>query len=403
MVRHISVWLLIIASGVAGAVAAKAYLQKGDSNLFSHGKDFPEVLYLIEQAYVDKIGMGKLMPGAFQGALESLDENACYIPAEEQTEFLSQQVFDQTGMVVVKQNGYPYIMHVAKGSAADTAGIAAQNYIRGINTATARKKSIHRIHQLLLAEPTFTLGVLPPGQLDDKQVTMTSAPFEPARIAMEDKEDLHLLRFTNAYEGMAQDLDAALAKLGDTDKLVLDLRANALGGLDMMQLLCDRFLPKGELAWWLDKQKNKTVIATKEDPAFKGQLYILTDHTTSGGAELFAAIAREKKAARLVGETTLSLPFWYETFKLKNGGTIRISTRDLMLAEDKRFTGKGIKIQLKTKVEGDQRSNTQAFLDEALKRVRTDDGSDPEEDTAADEKASQTDEAPESENPPENN
>ncbi len=373
--KHLMMGALMVFSGMAGSFAARAYLQKDTSHIFRYGKDLPEILHLVEQAYVDDVKMGELMPGAFQGAIEAVDESASYIPPGPKPEDLDRALFLRTGLVLTKRNGYPYILEAAAGSSAALAGVASARYIRGIEGFSTRGKSLYQIQQVLMKGSSFKLGLLTPGLADDAEVAFEVKPFTLAPLAAPISRDgVQILKLPYNYPALAADLDKMLAALPAEATLVIDLRGSATADLDLVKLLAARFLDAGVIGTWI-APKQKLPLENASAGSFKGKLYLLQDHTTSGSAEILCAAARAEGRARLVGEPTIGLPFWYETIALKNGGYVRLPTRQFAVGEQV-VTAEGVQphLRLGEKYRGVDAHNE--ALDAALALIAGDDGRD---------------------------
>lgn len=373
--KHIMIGALMVLSGMAGSFAARAYLQKDTSHIFRYGKDLPEILHLVEQAYVDEVKMGELMPGAFQGAVEAVDESASYIPPGPKPEDLDRALFLRTGLVLTKRNGYPYILQVAAGSSSAQAGIARACYIRGIEGLSTRGKSLYQIQQVLMKGSSFKLGLLTPGQVDDAELTVQVKPFTLAPLAAPvARGKVQILALPYAYPALGADLDKALAALPADATLLLDLRGSATADLELVKLLAARFLDAGTIGTWIGPQQNQP-LENAVAGTFKGKLYLLQDHTTSGSAEILCAAARASGRARLVGEPTIGLPFWYETLALKNGGYLRLPTRQFAVGEQT-VTAEGVQPHLRLSEKARGAEAQSEALDAALALIAGDDGRD---------------------------
>ncbi len=344
--RHFLFGALMILSGLAGSFFARAYLKHDTSHIFRYGKDLPEIIHLVEQAYVSEVKMGDLMPGAFQGAVEAIDESASYIPPGPKPEELERSLFLRTGLVLTKRNGYPYILEVAAGSPAAAAGVKNSRYIRGLEGYSTRGKSLYQVQQALLKSTAFKLSLLTPGQADDVEVAVVIKPFKLAPLAAPvTLEGVQILAVPYNYPELANDLGKILTALPDNATLLLDLRGSATADLELVKVLAAQFLEAGVIGTWLDQEK-PLPLENASAGSFKHKLYLLQDHTTSGSAEIICAAARAQKRARLVGEPTIGLPFWYETLPLKHGGYLRLPTRQFAVGQQT-ITAEGVQPHLR--------------------------------------------------------
>jgi len=352
MFKQPLVWL-VVATGTLVAFTATAILQRKSGHLFEHTRDFPEIVHLVEQAYVDEVDMVHMMPGAYQGVLSSIDENASYIPPGLDPDSHEEQVYLKSGMVLFKNNSYAYALAVETNSPAFLAGIRRGSYLYKIEGQSTRQMSLHQIQRSFTErEKEITLTVMLPDQSEETSITLRFGPFEPSKLCYSQPEaGISLIAIPCFYEGLAHDLKNALAKVHG-GKLLLDLRNNARGGDDDLRLLASFFLPKGKLAAWTDADHNRTAVLNPKAGTFQGSsLFILLGPSTSFAAEAFCAIAQERGSARILGRASLGYPSQYETFALKVGGHIQLPTRSMTLNSGQSLTRKGIvpdnKIEIK--------------------------------------------------------
>ncbi len=371
MLKQPVTWLLFLLGGL-GAITAKTILTHQD-NLFEQSRDFPEILHLVDIAYVDEVDMGKLMPGVFQGALEKLDENASYIPPGVTPVFLGKKIYAGTGMVIAKKHGFAYVVAVAERSPAAEAGIKADSYIRRIGKESTRELSLFRILGLLAARASaIELTLVEHGETDDVKKEIQPGSFPKAEISYAPYADgLHLIRIPQFYEGLRKDLKKVLKEIRSPGaRIVLDLRNNAMGAEEELRLLASYFLPAGKIATWVDAGDHTLDILNPKDGSHLGRpLFILLDRSTSQAAESFIAIAQEQRLVRIVGIPSLGLLGHYQAIPLKSGAHVMLSTRRLRLNSGKIPGRTGVKPDLEVKIPNGV-TGQDPFLDKALDLVR---------------------------------
>ncbi len=373
MLKKPQTWLLIFLT-TGAAFAARALLSHQD-DLFEESKDFPEILHLVDLAYVDEVDMGKLMPGAFQGVLEKVDQNASYIPPGVNPEFKGQRVFRQTGLVMGKRSGYAWVQTVAKGSPADQAGVKAGTYFRLIDGKNTRLLSLYEIRNLLAnANEPIQCVLMDPEKTEEETRTITPGDFKPTGMTSHEYLDnLCLIQIPFFYEDLPKDLETYLSSISKPEtRILLDFRQNAMGQDGSLHMLAGLFLQKGKLASWVNARKKKTDVLNAVDGTFsKFKLYILLSEETSGVAEMFSAVAQEQKAARIVGKPTLGRPSHYQFIPLQNGGHVELSVEHFQLNSGEMLTGVGITpdLELKDLEESDAED---PVLEAALESIRKD-------------------------------
>ena len=341
-------WGVLILSTVA-AYTARGFFQN-HNKLYQYSKDFPEILHLVDLAYVDEVNMKELMPGVFQGALERLDENACYLPPGKEPSELGDKVFERTGLVITKRFGYAQILAMATPSPASEAGLRNGLYLRTINGLSTREMSLHGIQEQLAAERNLLeLTVVGSGETNSWNTTLEPGSFEIPKISSVLHGDgLHLIQIPHFYKELDTDLrKAILIHREKTTKLVLDLRNNAMGEEQELRLLASFFLPQGKIASRVNAKKKTVEILNPTEGHYPGQPgFIIIDSSTSKAAEAFCAIAQELNKTVVVGEASRGYPVFYRTFPLESGGYIRMAIQNLALNSGRLLTGEGVKPDL---------------------------------------------------------
>ena len=364
-------WLLILFTTVV-AFTTRAILSNQDK-LFEQSKDLPEILHLIDLAYVDDVDMNELMPHAFQGALEALDPNASYIPPGVEPVSYDRKVFERTGMVLCRQDGYAFVMACVKGSPAAEAGLERGTFIKQINQHQLKKLSHHGFMKLL-AELNGPIKLHLAGALEDKEKTISFDPasFKPGGMTHHSYLDgIHHFVLPVFNDGFETELTEQINKLKVEDsRILLDLRNNALGGEPELHKLAALFLKSGQMASWVGSDKIPAPIANTVDGPLKNyQLFILVNSGTSRAAECFAAIASDR-GARLVGTKTLGLSFDYQALPLQSGAHVMIPHRNFVLDSGTVLNRKGLEPGLIIKNLDSEGEEEDPMLKKALELIR---------------------------------
>ncbi|CAM2067091.1 TSPc domain-containing protein [Sulfidibacter corallicola] len=381
-----SMWLLTCA--LMMVAVARTFLH-GQGELFKHSKDLPEILHLVDRAYVDEVQLETLLPGLYQGALNGLDENASYVPPGMTPVNRDDEVYLRTGMVVRKRLGHAYVMQVAPESPAANTQILPETYLREINGSVTREMSLVAVRQAILENETLVrLKVIDPGKTEDREVELHPATFGQTKMQHQAYGDgLHLVRIPQFYDGLELDLRKALnqtreaaSKADRNPRFVLDLRNNARGNRRHFKMLVALFLPAGDLGAWVAKGREPIPVRNETAGAFADlDLFVLHNRGTSGAAEWFTAIARDRKAAVTLGIETLGMPPVYGWVQLKNGAHLEIPIADLELSSKETLTKNGVKpdvaVKKDVKGEGDDAEpkveSAEDYLARALEAVRS--------------------------------
>ena len=204
---------------------------------------------------------------------------------------------------------------------------------------------------------------------------------------------------------IAKQIDLAVQELGGCNRLIVDLRGNAGGGLAflrVMSYLTPERLPVGysvtracaekdyskETLAVFDRIPSKKValiwlalkFGFRDDSVriiteglrampFHGRTVILVDESTTGAGERIAAFAQERKLAPVVGSRTAGRLICCSVYKVGQGYFVRIPARAWYTWSGELLEEKGI--QPNCSVEPGRGSTTDAQLERAVDVVRS--------------------------------
>lgn len=315
-----------------------------ERTLYQDFENLPEILNLIQRAYVDPVDVDKLMPGAFQGVLSAADPNASFVASDSRHQGLREILWRQTGLVVIRRANAVYVLAVLPGSPAQQAGLAAGDRIRQIHGTSTRNWNLQRtLAELTQPVPSTHLFLEPEDGADPRSVILVKGMESRTPISWEALDgEAWTLQLPCFYEGFDRALASFLTQ-NEPQRLVLDLRANAWGKESHCRALCELLLPSmgfGSIqtargtshAWRVERR----AFAPPE------QLFILVNESTAAAAEQFAALAQYHGLAQLLGERTLGLPWMYEQIPLRHGGFVELATRKFLFPNQKSYQGVGL-------------------------------------------------------------
>ncbi|PJB45485.1 MAG: peptidase S41, partial [Deltaproteobacteria bacterium CG_4_9_14_3_um_filter_44_9] len=98
-------------------------------------KMFTDVLSIVQKNYVEEVDTEKLLHGAINGMLESLDPHSSFMPPDvfKELKLETRGEFDGVGIGITKQEGTLMVISPIEDTPAYRAGIKAGDYIVKIN------------------------------------------------------------------------------------------------------------------------------------------------------------------------------------------------------------------------------------------------------------------------------
>lgn len=295
---------------------------------------YTEVLSRIKSDYVEEPDIKLVTKGALQGLLESLDPYSSYFTAEQYKEYEKRKAPQEggLGLVVSKRIGIMFILTALPASPGAKAGLSVGDQIDAIDTRATRDLPLP-LAQALLQGPvgsTVALIVRRTRRAEDPQeITLTRAPVNPPGVSTRLLDDkIGYLEVKSLTAGKAGEAAKGLRELAGqgAERLVLDLRNNALGEWAEAIKLANLFVAEGQLGY-LEGQKfpRKEFTADPRQAISKLPLVVITNRSTSGPAELVAAALLDRQRGQIVGEKTLGLGAEPKTIPLEDGSAIVLS------------------------------------------------------------------------------
>jgi carboxyl-terminal processing protease len=116
-------------------------------------------------------------------------------------------------------------------------------------------------------------------------------------------------------------VDAAVAKARECKTLILDLRGNGGGYVDIEKRLLGYFFDK-DIKIGDEKKRKETKPAfakSRGSDVFKGDLILLVDHESASAAEIFARIVQLEKRGKVIGDKTSGSVMTSKFFPLDMG------------------------------------------------------------------------------------
>ena len=316
-----------IVGGVLGTVLAR-------EDTYQHLKIFDDVVSLISSNYVEPVNIDKVMRGAMNGLVDSLDPDSAYLSADEvkQAESGSGLPAGDLGIELTRQY-YLRVLAARDNSPASKAGLRTGDYVRAINDIPTRDMSVWQGMRALRGAvgSKVTLTIFRGNAADPHIVTLSREALAPAdvsgRIATSGVGYIRVPVIGPRTTDQVKAQIAEVSKNGAT-KLVIDIRRTATGTYDQGLALARLFVATGTLAQRETKgvPTKDTIAANPGDGSIRLPAVVLLDNGTSGAAELFASALSGNQRADLVGEHTIGRAGVQKLVKLPGGSGLWLTT-----------------------------------------------------------------------------
>ncbi|MFL0062514.1 S41 family peptidase [Tenacibaculum maritimum] len=310
----------------------------------------------IQHDYVDTINTDSLLDDAITNMLEKLDPHSVYIPKENLQAVTENMQGNFVGIGVQFRMNQDSIMviHPIKNGPSIQAGIKAGDRILLSNKDTLYGKGLrsNQILNVLKGNPNTKITL----QIYRKTIdSLFEVEIQRGKVNIKSVDVAYMLndsigyikldRFArNTYKEFKNALNSLLNK-GMTD-LVLDLRGNGGGFIDIANQIVDEFLEDGKLIVFTKNNKGRThkSFATEKGDFENGGLYVLIDQNSASASEIVAGALQDNDKGTIIGRRSFGKGLVQEEMELGDGSAVRLTTARYYTP-----TGRSIQKQYKSK------------------------------------------------------
>ncbi len=310
---------------------------------------FSDVLSIVRKDYVDSVRAEDLIDGASRGLLTGLDPHSSYLSKDELQRYLNSGAAadGEPGLECLKAFGYPIIVSVYAGSAAEAAGVALGDQILAIDGKSTRDLSLIQCRQMLAGKPDTECLL--------SIIRMRTFVKEDVRVERKKMQhsgfDMSLMHggigYLKIYDLERLDSQSLATSLKDLEKtvsaLLMDVRSCTLGDYVKASAIASFFMNEGPVLIVEQRGAVKSAIEAS-GPGFlwKKPVYVLINSGTAGPAEAIAISLRERADAIIIGEKSYGIGLQQELIQLKDGSGIILSTKKYMTPEGTSWNRVGI-------------------------------------------------------------
>ncbi|MBK7214247.1 MAG: S41 family peptidase [Bacteroidales bacterium] len=299
---------------------------------------FETLLQLIEYAYVENVDQPQIVEDAIINVLKELDPHSTYISKKDIEKTNEPLVGNFEGVGIQFQIFHDTILVVSPvpGGPSDKLGIQAGDKIIKINGENAFGSKINNQYVLdHLRGPKgskVTVEILRRGTkgLIEYPIIRDKIPLnslDASYMVTPEIGYIKLARFARTSADEFRDATAQLRKQG-MKNMILDLRNNSGGYLDIAFELADEFLPSGKLIVYTKglHSPKQDFIATGKGSFESGKLVVLIDEASASASEIVSGAIQDWDRGLIVGRRSFGKGLVQRPFMLSDSSMIRLTT-----------------------------------------------------------------------------
>ncbi len=298
---------------------------------------FGEILKMVKKEYVDTVNSEQLEEHAIKQMLEKLDPHSVYIPAREFKEYNEPLTgnFDGIGVQFNLRSDTIYVVKTIENGPSAKVGIMGGDKIVNVNdtTVAGTKLTNNRVMKLLKGKKgtIVKLGILRNAQptLIDFEVTRDKIPLYSIDVAYEIRKGIGYVKISKFSRTTYLEFVKAVLELKQKNisKLIIDLRNNTGGFLDIAIKLVDELLPKDQMIVFTEglNQPTKEFFSRKDGICKNLELAVLINESSASASEILAGAIQDNDRGVVIGRRSFGKGLVQSQQNLSDGSALRLT------------------------------------------------------------------------------
>ncbi len=332
--------LCVITMGVGGCAAPYFYkmfthtsLNKSLENETEITEKMEELNGYIDQYYLFDYTDEDVESGIYKGMMAGLgDVYTCYYTPDEYASFMESSNGNYSGIGAMLSQDYSTgiitVVQVFEGSPAEEVGLQPDDILYKVKGEEVTGQDLSLVVTDLKGEEGTDVDISVMRGTEEIELTVTRRKIEVPTV------ESKMLTDTIGYIGITEFDDvtddqfiSALDELKNEgmQDLVIDLRNNGGGLVDVTCNILDQLLPEGLIVYTEDKYGNRQEEYSDAEHYFDGKMAVLVNGNSASASEIFAGAIKDYGVGTLIGTQTFGKGIVQSLFPLSDGSAIKIT------------------------------------------------------------------------------
>lgn len=346
---------------------------------------FWESWKMLQENFVDKTKFDtqKMIYGAISGMVNSLeDPYTVFLSPEEKQRFIEDVdgSFGGIGIEIDARNGQLQVISPLEGTPAKAAGLRAGDKIIKINSTLTSDLTADEAVKLIRGEKgtdvTLTIGRDDWNEAKEIKITrdIIVVPSLKWEIKEVDGQQIVYFQLYQFSEKTGYDFNQAAAEIlsSQSRKIILDLRNNPGGYLDVSQRIAGWFLKKGDTVVIEDYGAEREELKSEGPSRFLDyQIVVLINQGSASASEILAGALKDNRNIKLIGEKSFGKGSVQQMEDLSDGSALKITIAKWLTPNGNSISEKGLEPDIKVEMtEDDYKNDKDPQLDKAIEIIK---------------------------------
>ncbi len=329
-----------------------------------------------------KIDNQKIIYGAISGMVKTLGDPYTVFYNPEETKKFEEQllgIFEGIGIEIDIKNEQLVVITPLEGTPAQRSGLMAGDRILKIGNTDTSGISVDEAVTLIRGPKgtEVNLTIFRDGWQESKEIKIIRDVIKIPSLKWELLENniayIHIYQFS---ESLSSDFRKAAIEIlnSPAKKIILDLRNNPGGYLEVSQYIAGWFLERGKTVVIEDfgNGKEKNIYKSEGNGEFmRYPMVALINKGSASASEILAGALRDDRDIKLIGEKSFGKGSIQEMVELKEESTIKITIAKWLTPKGVSISDVGLDPDIKSEMtEEDYKQNKDPQLEKAIEMVR---------------------------------
>ena len=324
-----------------------------DRSTYKSLKTFNEILDMVQKNYVEPVSADKLLQGAVNGMIKTLDPHSSFMTKEmyKELEVETRGSFGGIGIEITMVKDVLTVVSPIEDTPAYKAGVKAGDQIIKINGDSTKDITImEAVKKLRGPKGTkVSITILREGMAKPEDITMSRDIIKIKSVKSKIYNDnIGYIRIASFQEHTGDDLKRNLlelkAKAHPLNGLVIDLRTNPGGLLNQSIEVSDAFLKKGIIVTTRGRSENMDSKAEAKDDGVEPTcpIVVIVNEGTASAAEIVSGALQDNSRAIVLGKQTFGKGSVQTVIPLDDGSALRLTTAKYYTPNGRSIQAEGI-------------------------------------------------------------
>jgi carboxyl-terminal processing protease len=323
-------------------------------NIDNKNPEFTEklnrIIYTIDNYYFNDYDWEKIEEHVYREIISALgDPYSQYLTPRdiEDMQIRSGRSYGGIGVEVTINNGRVTVVTPMEGSPGQKAGLLPGDIIVEVDGKSVEGLTLSETVDLIRGEPDteVVLGIIREGLPEVIRVPIIRGIITTTAVKSQLlQEGLGYIRLTRFAEGADEDFAKALRDLKEQgmENLIIDLRGNPGGYLNVVVNIAQLLVPEGEVVYMEDKHGNRVRTYTSNLKERDFEVVVLIDEHSASASEILAGALKDREAGTLIGKKTFGKGSVQTLIDLKDGSAVKLTVQKYFTPSGSVIDGIGV-------------------------------------------------------------